>query len=126
MRSIVLSVLIVGTIGVAAVFAATPPAAPNGTMGMCNDGTYSASAEKKGACRGHKGVKEWYEGTAAAPSPATNTAPAAPAAPMTTTRKTSATSVGVPTARQVGGGAGQVWANDSTKVYHGVHSFSVQ
>ena len=95
---------------------------------MCNDGTYSTSAEKKGACRGHKGVKDWYETaeapagpTAATTSTTTTTSPAATASGVTATRKTSTTSVGNPTApmaARLGGGAGQVWANDNTKVYH--------
>lgn len=127
MKTLALSLLMVGSIGATAVFAAAPSGAPSGTMGMCKDGTYSSSAEKKGACRGHKGVKEWYEGSAAAPSTTTSTttsttAPAAAPAPqVTATRKTSTTSVGNPTApmaAQAGGGAGQVWANDNTKVYH--------
>ena len=126
MRILAASLLIVGSITATTVLATAPPSgAPAGTMGMCNDGTYSSSAEKKGACRGHKGVKDWYEGAAlGAPATTTTTttgAPPAPAAPITTTRKTSATSVGTPStpmATQAGGGAGQVWANDRTKVYH--------
>ncbi len=140
MKTLALSVLIVGSIAATAVLAAAPAGAPSGTMGMCNDGTYSSSAEKKGACRGHKGVKEWYgeEGPAAAAKAAAKTTtstttttgaaaapmtPATPATPstMSTTRKTSTTSVGNPSGRvaaQAGGGPGQVWANENTKVYH--------
>ena len=40
----------------ASTFASPPADAPSGSMGMCNDGSYSSSAEKKGACKGHKGV----------------------------------------------------------------------
>ena len=57
----------------------------------CNDGTSYSGTSKKGACSGHKGVKEWSAPAAAAP------AAAAPAA---------------------GGGAGKVWVNTKTKVYH--------
>ncbi len=125
MKTFALSLLLVGSIGATCVFAAVPSGAPSGTMGMCNDGTYSSSAEKKGACRGHKGVKEWYESSAAAPATTastTTTTSAAPAPQVTAaTRKSSTTSVGNPTApmaAQAGGGAGKVWANDNTKVYH--------
>ncbi|MEO8740888.1 MAG: hypothetical protein ABI537_14455, partial [Casimicrobiaceae bacterium] len=89
-------------------------------------------AEKKGACRGHKGVKDWYGDEAAAktktgampatseraappPSSSMTKAPAVekPATPVMTGRNS-----GAPMTQAAGGGAGQVWANDSTKVYH--------
>jgi len=107
----------------ASVSAAPPPGAPAGTTGLCNDGTYSSNAEKKGACRGHKGVKDWYEATTlAGASTAQHAAPAPSAAtastktmPTATGGKTAPTPVNQPAP---GGGAGKVWANTSTKVYH--------
>lgn len=108
---------------------ALPPAgAPAGTTGMCNDGSYSSNAEKKGACSGHKGVKEWYggeaskgtapEGPRATAAPATTTMPAATATPANEKPAMAKSSQSPGMAPAPGGGSGKVWANTSTKVYH--------
>jgi len=99
MKVLVLLITCVTSLLVAVASEAQAPAtAPEGTTALCNDGTYYAGAAKKGACRGHQGVKDWYGAAAAttpaAPAPQTKTAPAA------------------------GGGPGQVWVNTSSKVYH--------
>lgn len=104
--------------------AQAPAGAPAGATGLCKDGTYATSAAKKSACRGHKGIKDWYADTtpasakkpaaaadsAPAPAPATSSAPSAPA-PAT---KSSASTA----APAAGGGAGQVWVNTASNVYH--------
>ena len=107
-------------------FAAAPAGAPPGSTGLCNDGSYYSGAEKKGACRGHKGVKDWYgEGQAAktetmampsaAKPQATAAAPMAPAGAKAETPMKANT----PAATAApGGGPGMVWGNDRTKVYH--------
>lgn len=105
--------------------AQAPAAAPASATGLCNDGTYYTGATKQGACRGHKGVKDWY-GTpaasttkspatpaAAAPAPAANPPAAATAATQPTAKATPKT-----TTAAAGGGPGQVWLNTSTNVYH--------
>lgn len=88
-------------------FAETPAA--TSVTAVCKDGTSFTGTSKKGACSGHKGVKEW--GTAAAPAAAATKSTTA--APATTTTTKSA----MPTAA-AGGGAGQVWVNTASKVYH--------
>lgn len=60
----------------------------------CKDGTTWSGPSKKGACRGHKGVKSY--------TTASTTAPAGAAT----------------TAAKPGGGKGQVWVNKETKVFH--------
>ena len=125
---------------VAAALAATfmaqaqvPADAPAGTTVQCKDGSYASPDNKSGACRGHKGIKTWY-GKADA-KPAAAAAPGAAAAPAVQTQSAAvsatqaAPSTGAPTkapakadsapmSAAAGGGAGKVWANDETKVYH--------
>lgn len=121
MKAFALSVLLVGTIAATSAFAMPPAGAPAGTTGLCKDGSYWSNAEKKGACHGHKGVKDWYVGDA---SPGSTTTTTTPPPATTTTTKSSTTSVGgnmAPAnmgAPAPGGGAGKVWANTRTKVYH--------
>jgi len=113
-------------------FAQAPADAPAGTNGVCKDGTYSQAAHKQGACRGHKGVKEWYassDGSSssgsgassapAAPAPAAAAPPPAPAAPAAPAASTSRSSgYTPPSAPAAGGGPGMVWVNTSSNVYH--------
>jgi len=124
--------LVAGMLIAALSVAQTPASAPPGSTGLCKDGSYWSGATKKGACTGHKGVKDWY---AAAGSAAANTAPAAAAAtaaPAVAAPKVSATPAAtaapaaaapkvsaVPAATAApGGGPGQVWVNKTSKVYH--------
>jgi hypothetical protein len=114
--------------------AAASGAAPVSATGQCKDGTYYMGATKQGACRGHQGVKDWYGATtapaapvaAAAPAPAAapamapaRPAPAAPpAAPVAAAAAPAAARYTKPEVAAPGGGAGLVWANASSKVYH--------
>lgn len=118
---------VAGLISSAVCFAQAPAGAPANATGLCNDGTYTTSASKKGACSKHQGVKEWYgaasapaAGGTAAPSEAA-TKPSAPApapaasAPAAPAAKTASAAT---TAAAPGGGPGQVWVNTKSKVYH--------
>ncbi|WP_175776012.1 hypothetical protein [Burkholderia anthina] len=96
-------------------FAQVPASAPAGTTGLCKDGSFYSGASKKGACAGHKGVKTWYGASAAAAA----SAPAAAAPAMAASTSAAAPAKAAPaTTAAAGGGAGKVWVNDSTKVYH--------
>ena len=109
-------------------FAQAPAGAPAGATGLCNDGPYYTGATKQGACRGHKGVKEWYGSTSApaAKTPAASTPAPAPASktPAASSSSTPA-STPSPAAKAPGsmsaptsGGAAQVWVNTASNVYH--------
>jgi hypothetical protein len=109
--------------------------APAGSTGQCKDGTYTTSASKSGACRGHQGIKEWY-GTApaapassakptsksanATPPPSTPASPPAaaanPAAGATTPKATHTSTSNM--AQAPGGGPGMVWLNTDSNIYH--------
>lgn len=92
--------------------------APAGSTGQCKDGTYTTAASKQGACRGHKGVQTWFAASAAAPAPMAAKAPAAAPAPMPTPAPAKAPQQMAAMPQAAGGGAGMVWVNTDSKVYH--------
>ena len=123
-RSLASLAIVAGILASAAAFAQAPAAAPAGSTGACKDGSYTTNATKKGACSGHKGVKDWYGDTAPAAAaksaaPVAAAAAAAPAAAAAAPAKAAAaTKTAAATTPAAGGGPGQVWVNSSSKVYH--------
>lgn len=92
----------------AAPAAATPAEATDGAAtGLCKDGTPYTGASKRGACRGHKGVKEWYADKQ--PPAAESAAPAAVPA---------AAPAAAPAQAAPAAGSGKVWVNTNSKIYH--------
>ncbi|HME73373.1 MAG TPA: DUF3761 domain-containing protein [Myxococcota bacterium] len=75
-----------------------PSTPPSDATGKCKDGSYTTSASKKGACRGHGGVAEWTGGTASS-TPATPAATApAPATPKAASKSETAATTPAPAA----------------------------
>jgi hypothetical protein len=119
----------------AASTAATSTSSTGAHTAMCKDGTYYDGASHKGACRGHKGVKEWMDtkpaatttptapAAAPAPAPKATPAPAPTAAAPAAAPKAATTEHAMPQkasdiAQKPGGGPGLVWVNSESKVYH--------
>lgn len=93
----------------------TVSADSTGATGLCKDGTYYTGATKQGACRGHKGIKEWYADTAPAAKEHSTTPAEAKTNPPPAEKPANSTAAAAPAA---GGGAGKVWVNDDSKLYH--------
>jgi hypothetical protein len=118
-KSVIL-VSILSLIGIAAINTAYADTAASVTA-TCKDGTSFTGTSKKGACSGHKGVKTWGAAPVAAAATATTAAVAAApaakaAAPMAAPAK--AKTAEAPKVAAAGGGAGKVWVNDKSNVYH--------
>ena len=109
--------------------------APAGSTGQCKDGSYTSAESKRGACAGHGGVKEWFateknannakssDGAKASTSTRTTPEPAQGTTRSAAQSSSSAASVarsGTTDAAQpaAGGGAGKVWVNTRSHVYH--------
>jgi hypothetical protein len=118
--------------------------APAGSTGACKDGSYTSQATKRGACKGHGGVKEWYASEAKSKEKASEekapkdskkeskkekaseaaaaggAAGAAATAPAQTSSMASShkTPKGMRAEAAPGGGAGKVWVNTASHVYH--------
>jgi hypothetical protein len=109
------------TLAAASQAGAPPAGAPADSTGLCKDGSYYTGATKKGACKGHKGVKEWWGEEEAKPSKAEKSAKHSAAAPKAPEGGAEAAAPAKPAGAKVaaaGGGPDKVWVNTDSKVYH--------
>ena len=97
-----------------AAYAATAPA---GSTAECKDGNYYSGSTKRGACSHHGGIKEWYGTTSEASAPQTSSAPMGPPASQPQQQSSSYSKRSSRNTASAGG-AGQVWVNTDSKVYH--------
>lgn len=113
-----------------------PASAGTTATGLCKDGTAFTGAKKQGACRGHKGLKEWFADQKTPPSKSSEASETIPAnsgqstadsseksTPNTNVTEKSAAKAAktaTPVAKTVaaGGGAGKVWVNTDSSIYH--------
>jgi hypothetical protein len=102
MRSLLLSVVLAA--GLILPIGAAHVQSTGTVTAACKDGTAFTGTKRAGACRGHGGVQSWGEATSPANAPSQ---PGTQPAPTTTQRTTPAPA-----------GAGQVWVNTASKVYH--------
>ena len=106
---------VAGLLAVQFCMAQAPASAPAGSTALCNDGTYSSAASKRGACSGHKGVKDWYGASSKSSSKPTAAASEASTTPASSASTKSTVNAAAPAS---GGGAGKVWLNTASNVYH--------
>ena len=124
---VILCALTAAAAGRAEALAAAPAGAPPDSTGLCNDGSYYTGATKKGACKGHKGVKQWWGGKDSAQTkdatPTKDTKAAQPAAGQPAAAAPASAAAPAHAAKPAataaaGGGPGKVWVNTQSKVYH--------
>ncbi len=110
------SVLLLAMLSVAPAIGATPETSASPVT--CKDGTTSPHGGR-GACRGHGGIDKSKSATSAAAASAAAPAAAAPAVPAAAAAPAATTLRAAPAAAaRAGGGAGQVWVNTASHVYH--------
>ncbi|MBM4208660.1 MAG: hypothetical protein FJ190_11890 [Gammaproteobacteria bacterium] len=81
--------------------------------GLCKDGTEYTGESKRGACRGHKGLKEWYADAEEKDSEIVTPAKSESAVDAKKSAEPPAKKQAAPAE-----GSGQVWVNTKSKIYH--------
>lgn len=101
--------------------AATEKATAASTSGQevnatCKDGTPYSGKTLRGACRGHGGVDK--EKSAKQDGSGSQPASSKTGSDSTGGKSKTSSAGATPTSAAAGGGAGKVWANEDSKVYH--------